>query len=111
VSVSNALVGKRDVFERLWKNCTSVLSTAKRGVFLGYSMPSADLHAQFIIRSGFDNQIQGELIETGDRADATGPADVTIVNPDRSAAQRIATVAGPKSGCHWISTPTADWLS
>ena len=102
---------KGDVFKTLWKNCTSVLSTAKRVVFLGYSMPSADLHAQFIIRCGFDNQSQGELIAGGDRAAATGPAEVEIVNPDRSAAQRIAAVVGPKSDCHWISTPAADWLS
>lgn len=97
------------VFEMLWKNCVSVLSTAKKVVFLGYSMPSADLHAQFIIRCGFDNQLQGELTNRG-RTDPTGPANVIILNPDNAAAHRIAKVVGPKSRCKWISTPVAEWL-
>jgi hypothetical protein len=100
---------ERKIFEMLWKNCVSVLSTAKQVVFLGYSMPPADLHAQFIIRCGFDNQIQGELTKRG-RAGRTGPAKVFIVNPDGSAAQRIAKVVGAHSKCDWISRPAADWL-
>ena len=101
---------EKKIFEPLWKNCVSVLSTAKEVVFLGYSMPSADVHAQFIMRCGFDNQVQGELLDGG-RAKPTGAAKVTIVNPDGSAARRIARVAGPMSKCKWISAPTADWAS
>lgn len=100
---------EKKVFETLWKNCVSALSTAKKVVFLGYSMPSADVHAQFILRCGFDNQLQGVLIDGG-RSKSTGAAKVTIVNPDGSAARRIARVAGPKSRCKWISAPAADWL-
>ena len=33
------------VFQTLWKNCTAALSAARKVVFLGYSMPAADLHA------------------------------------------------------------------
>ena len=97
------------VFEMLWKKCVSALSTAKTVVFLGYSMPPADLHAQFIIRCGFDNQIQGELTKRG-RTKPTGPSKVIIVNPDGSAARRIASVVGPHSNSEWISKPAADWL-
>jgi hypothetical protein len=99
----------KPVFEAVWKKCTSVLGTATEVVFLGYSMPSADLHAQFILRCGFNNQVEGELEEHG-RAPATGAAPVTIVNPDRSAAQRIAAVVGRQSACEWVSMPAADWL-
>lgn len=101
---------EKPVFRPLWRNCTSVLSTAKRIVFLGYSMPSADLHAQFIMRCGFHNQKEGELTKVGKRKSATGIAEVIIVNPDRAAAERIAAVAGATHNCKWISTPVAEWI-
>ena len=100
----------KPVFKTLWNECTDVLSTAKKVFFLGYSMPTADLHAQFIMRCGFHNQNEGKLAEDGKRTKPTGPAEVIIVNPDRSAAQRIATVVGQKSSCKWISVPVADWI-
>jgi hypothetical protein len=77
---------KKPIFRDLWRNCTSVLSTARRVVFLGYSMPAADLHAQFIMRCGFHNQIEGELKRAGKRATPTGPRS------------RLDTVTGA-SGC------------
>lgn len=101
---------EKPVFEVLWRNCTSVLSTAKRIVFLGYSMPSADLHVQFIMRCGFNNQKKGELTKTGKRRRSTGNAEVTIVNPDRAAAERIQAVIGPDHNCEWISAPVAEWV-
>ena len=30
----------------------AILSRAKRVIFLGYSLPAADIHAQFILRVG-----------------------------------------------------------
>ena len=101
---------EKPVFKALWKNCTSVLSKAKRIVFLGYSMPSADLHAQFIMRSGFHNQEDGELGKGGKRSTATGGAEVIIVNPDRAAAERIGSIAGASYNCKWISAPVGDWI-
>lgn len=100
----------KPIFVRLWKSCTSILSRARKVVFVGYSMPAADLHAQFIMRCGFHNQVEGELGKDGQRATATGPAKVLIVNPDRGAAQRIEAVAGPRHSCRWISTPVAEWI-
>ncbi len=100
---------EKPVFKALWKNCTTALSTAKKVVFLGYSMPLADLHAQFIMRCGFHNQIEGELGRTKKRKKATGPAEVIIVNPDGAAAQRIDAIVGPAHKCKWISTPISEW--
>lgn len=99
---------EKPVFGELWRNCTSTLSTARKVVFLGYSMPAADLHAQFIMRCGFKNQVDGELADAGRRTKPTGAAEVIVVNPDRGAAQRIEAVAGPQHKCRWISTPVGD---
>jgi hypothetical protein len=96
------------VFRTLWRNCTTLLSTAERVVFLGYSMPAADLHAHFIMRCGFQNQIDGELVRGGHRRAATGPADVVVVNPDPMAAERVASVVGPNHRCRPISMPVGE---
>jgi hypothetical protein len=98
------------IFTKLWQRATSELSTAKKVVFLGYSMPDADLHTQFIVRCGFHNQVKGEVSESGARVGGPGPAEVVIVNPDRAAAQRIASAVSVKSKCDWISVPAADWV-
>lgn len=100
----------RPISKRLWQNCTDVLSTPRRLVFLGYSLPAADLHAQFIFRCGFHNQIEGRIKKDGTRYPATGPAKVVIVNPDQDAARRIESVAGPKISCTWIPKRIQDWL-
>lgn len=36
---------RRPIFQRLWNKCTDVLSTPRTLIFLGYSLPAADLHA------------------------------------------------------------------
>src|SRR5579862_7746986 len=65
----------RPIFRFLWRRCTDVLSTAKELRFLGYSLRSADLQAQFIFRCGFHNQIEGRLRDDGQgRLPATGKA-------------------------------------
>jgi hypothetical protein len=98
------------IFKRLWQNCTDVLSTPKRLVFLGYSLPPADLHAQFILRCGFHNQLNGRIKDSTSRYPATGPAEVTIVNPDQQAARRIEAVAGPQIPCTWVPERVEDWI-
>ena len=98
----------KPVFERLLQKCTSLLSTANKVVFLGYSMSAIDFHAQFIMRCGFHNQVEGELTKGGQREPATGPADVVIVNPDRAAAARTRAIVGSRLKCRWISKPVAD---
>ncbi|MFI5398982.1 MAG: hypothetical protein ACHQ9S_25915 [Candidatus Binatia bacterium] len=100
----------RPVFRRLWNRCTDVLSTAKKLVFLGYSLPAADLHSQFIFRCGFHNQIEGRIRDRISRYPPTGPAEVIIVNPDQEAARRIEEVAGPNIPCTWISKRIQEWL-
>lgn len=90
------------VFRTLWQNCTRLLSTAERVVFIGYSIPAADFHAHFIMRCGFQNQIDGELVRGGRRNSPTGPAEVVVVNPGPKVAERVATIAGPNHRCRPI---------
>ncbi len=98
----------KPVFRHLWRQCTEVLSTARTIVFLGYSMPAADLHAQFIFRCGFHNQVEGRLRERGGRHRPTGRAKVIIVNPDHEAAMRIEAVVG--QGCVWVAERAQSWI-
>lgn len=98
------------IFQRLWNTCTEVLSTPERLIFLGYSLPTADLQAQFIFRCGFYNQTHGRIKDADSRRPATGPAEVIIVNPDQDAAKRIESVAGPTIQCTWIPKNIEDWL-
>ena len=99
---------KKPVFRSVWQNCTRFLSIADKVVFLGYSMSVVDLHAQFIMRCGFKNQVEGQLMESGQREEPTGAAEVVIVNPDRAAAERTRAIVGPQHKCRWISKPVAD---
>lgn len=101
---------KDTIFQRLWKNCTEVLSTPRQLVFLGYSLPAADLHAQFIFRCAFYNQLYGRIKDAEERFPATGATEVVIVNPDQDAAKRIESVAGPDIRCNWIPKRIQDWL-
>ena len=100
----------RPIFRRLWNNCTSLLSTPKTLVFLGYSLPDADLHAQFIFRCGFHNQLEGRLRPTRGRHTPTGPSRVIVVNPDQAAFKRIRAVAGPDIESQWIRSTVEEWV-
>jgi hypothetical protein len=102
---------KPSIFRRLWKNTTDVLSTPKTLYFLGYSLPASDLHAQFIFRCGFYNQIHGRLSEDGTRHPATGAAEVVVVNPNKAAFRRIRDVAGPEIRCRWVNKTIEQWLA
>ena len=98
----------KPVFEKLWRSCTSYLSTAKRVFFLGYSLPVADYHARFILQCGFHNQYEGELDKWNRRKKPTGPAEVTIVNPDHEAVRRIKESVPPGNKCRWFPTTIED---
>lgn len=93
----------KPIFRRLWHHCTEILRQAEKVVFLGYSMPEADRHAQFILRCGFADQQEGGV--TAGPVQRTRPTErvqVVIVNPDRAAAERTASVIGPRHECRWI---------
>ena len=98
-----------ELFTRLWQQTVSVISTASEVRFLGYSLPSADFHARFILRCGFHNQESGELREDGSRAHATGRARVTVVDPSTTAAGRIEAAVGWP--CDYHATTIEDWVS
>lgn len=86
------------VYEKLWKRVTRALSTARKVVFVGYSLPPSDLQAQFILRCGFHYQADGLRTELGRRKSRpTGPADVLVINPDSAVSKRVRNVVGPKS--------------
>jgi hypothetical protein len=79
-------------------------------VFLGYSLPDADLHARFILRCGFHNQVEGEVVSGGKRSTPTGKAEVVIVNPDRGAAGRIERGVGNHICCDRQPIAVAEWI-
>lgn len=98
---------EKHVFQALWRSCTKLFSTADEVVFLGYSMPVADFHSRYIMRCGFHSQVDGELVKGG-RRPPTRAAEVTIVNPERGAAERTRAIAGAEHRCRWFSKPVAD---
>jgi hypothetical protein len=100
----------QNVFRDLWRNCVAALSTASKVIFLGYSLPEADLHARFILRCGFHNQVEGELLSGGKRSSPTGKSEVVIVNPDQGAARRIEASVGNDIRCNWQPLPVSKWV-
>jgi hypothetical protein len=100
-----------DLFRHLWQETVSVISTASEVRFLGYSLPSADFHARFILRCGFHNQEEGALLANGERANATGRAKVTVVDPDNGGGvnARISDAVG-WSCDHRVAT-IEEWMT
>ncbi len=101
----------KPVYEKTWQACTNALSRASEVTFIGYSLPADDTQAQFILRCGFHNQINGRLGKYGTRLPATGASKVTIINPDQEAAKRIIGVVGPRVQCNWIPERAQDWAN
>ncbi|MBY3360199.1 hypothetical protein HFN97_20605 [Rhizobium laguerreae] len=101
---------QEDIFRRLWQRAVSVISTASEVRFIGYSLPTADFHARFILRCGFHNQEAGALRKDGHRAAPTGRANVTIVDPDTTnqASRRIGDAVGWH--CHHVVGTVEDWV-
>ena len=97
-------------FHKTWMNCTKLLSAAEEITFIGYSMPEMDVHARFILRCGFHNQMEGELRPKNQRSSPSGPARVIIINPDKIVAQRISTIAGPTYNCRSIYNCIEDFV-
>ena len=96
------------MLRRLWNRSVTVLSTATRVYFLGYSQPETDWHSRYILRCGFYNQEHG-VPHNGKRSSPTGKATVTVVNPDEGAFRRIeSTVGWP---CEWLSSTVKHWLN
>ncbi|GGA43593.1 hypothetical protein [Pelagibacterium lentulum] len=82
------------VFQSLWREVVSVLSTASDVRFLGYSLAEADFHARFILRCGFHNQESGQLRADGKRSAPTGRAEVTVVDINPEVGGRIQELVG-----------------
>lgn len=99
----------RPISVKLWKRCTEALSTAKIVYILGYSLPEADMQAQFIFRCGFHNQKDGMITVNGGRTAPSGAAQVIVVNPDAAAARRLESVVGPGGRFEWKPLKVEDW--
>ncbi|MBY5502336.1 hypothetical protein HFO82_27480 [Rhizobium leguminosarum] len=101
---------QEDIFRSLWQRTVSLISTASEVRFIGYSLPTADFHARFILRCGFHNQEAGALRQDGRRAAATGRAKVTIVDPDTTDAvsKRIGDAVGWR--CDHFIGKVEDWV-
>lgn len=96
------------LFQRLWRETVSALSTASHVTFLGYSLPQADFHARFIFRCGFHNQEFGELMKDGKRSQPTGRAAITVVDPIEDGPKRIRHAVGWE--CDWKSSTIESWM-
>ncbi len=99
------------VSEELWRQCADALSVADRVVFLGYSLPEADLQAKFIFRCGFHNQLAGTIRTKMTRNKATGAAEVILISPDSTAAKRIEGTIGPSARFDWKPMKVEDWAA
>jgi uncharacterized protein (DUF2267 family) len=67
----------RGIFAQLWKNAAEALGKAKNLVFIGYSLPETDLHANALFRTSLREGGLNSLV---------------IVNPDREARGRTRAV-------------------
>jgi len=100
----------KPIFRHLWKQTTEVLSTARKIVFIGYSLPADDLQAKFILRCGFHNQREG-LIGPRGRTPATGDATVQVINPDKDVASRIQTIANRGVVVSTVASYAEEWVA
>jgi hypothetical protein len=82
------------LFQHIWREAVGVLSTAAKVKFIGFSLADADFHARFILRCGFHNQIDGELLPSRKRSQPTGRAQVTVVDPLEQSRANIERVVG-----------------
>ncbi len=103
-------VFQNPMFSSIWRECVAQISQASKVVILGYSLPDADLHARFLLRCGFYNQIFGEPVSPGKRGDAVGASKIVIVNPDQGAASRIERALGSLSPSTWEPTTVSKWI-
>lgn len=96
------------LFQPLWREAVAVLSTAAEVKFLGFSLADADFHARFILRCGFHNQTDGELLAGGKRSRPTGRAHVAVVDPFAPSRANIQRVVGWTIDEHDMTV--ADWV-
>ncbi|MGC8761915.1 MAG: SIR2 family protein [Bryobacteraceae bacterium] len=67
----------RGAFARLWRSASAAIHNAKNLVFVGYSLPSTDMHATVLFRTSVKKQ---------------GLRSLVVVNPDPEARRRTRDV-------------------
>ncbi|WP_369928479.1 hypothetical protein [Xanthomonas sp. NCPPB 2632] len=97
------------LFDVLWRETVAVLSRATKVTFIGYSLPTADFHARFILRCGFHNQENGMIRDVTERDFPTGRAHVTVVDPSSAAHRQVAQAVGWQTVRRKMSVE--DWVN
>lgn len=95
--------------QQTWGTCTKKLSEATAIYFLGYSLPEADLHAQYVLHCGYHNHTDGYLGNRGRTKPKSSLPKSYIINPSLSHAQHITDTVG--QNCHWFRGSVKEWLS
>lgn len=98
-----------DFLKQTWGRCTEKLSKATDIYFLGYSLPEADLHSQYVLHCGYHNHTEGYPGKTGRSKPKTVLPKTYIVNPSLSHAQHITNTVG--RNCLWFRGSVKEWLS
>ncbi|NDQ55746.1 MAG: hypothetical protein GZ088_01580 [Acidipila sp.] len=83
-------------FDRIWRCAWRALRTANEIHIIGFSLPPADLHVKFVIRSAV--RINEET--------RTTPLKVTVVNPDKTVYLRFDRLM--KTKVHYFETGFGD---
>lgn len=95
--------------QQIWREAVAVLSTAAEVNFIGFSLADADFHARFILRCGFHNQTDGELLIGRKRSHPTGRAQVAVVDPLEQSRANIERVVGWPIEKHGMKVQ--DWVA
>jgi hypothetical protein len=69
----------------VWTLAGQSLSQAERIIVIGYSLPSTDFHAEWLLRSGVQKNRHNKI-------------DLIVVNPDGNVAKRLGPMFGKKLG-------------
>lgn len=98
------------IYKTTMQNCVSAISSAREVVFMGYSLPDSDFYAKFMLRCGFHNQDEGEILKLG-RGDGIVNSKVVVVNPSADAARKFKDIVSSRSEFEWFPGTVADWMS
>lgn len=98
------------VFKNTFQKAVSALSKAEKVYFLGYSLPKADFHSNFMLRCGLYNQVHGEITKEGKRTDPVGPAEIKIVNPSIEAVNNVVKIITDKHSYSWEQKNIMQWI-
>ncbi len=98
------------IYKKTMQQCVDVLGQANEIVFIGYSLPTSDFYAKFMLRCGFHSQEDGVIVSPKKRSAPTGASKVIVVNPSRDAAVNIKQTINPNTEFEWVASTASDWM-